>query len=157
MGPLAKLVGNGIGLYKEGAAHRAQSKKSEQDVAPEFVEGQAGARNPDEDDHLDEEESQWELDDLQEGDATDAEHDTDESHDIGQIVKTFFERHPPPSYTKATGDLELPVILPQKRPQAKARGFINAYAPILEDCDIDQKTWMEFLDGFSRAIKVGSC
>lgn len=45
----------------------------------------------------------------------------------------------------------LTVVLPQRRPGARARGFIRAYAPVLENCGIDQKMWLEFLDTFQKS------
>ena len=161
MGPLARLVGSGIGLASEAKAYRSKSK-SPQPLAQDGTNAYAGENDDlneeeeEEDDYLDGEEAQWELDDLQdEGSATEKYDEKDtETHNIDKIMKAFFDRHPPPLHLKATGDLPLPVLLPQKRPQAKARGFIQAYAPVLEDCDVDQQAWFEFLDGFTRSIQV---
>ncbi|KAK5721393.1 hypothetical protein LTR17_014604 [Elasticomyces elasticus] len=52
--------------------------------------------------------------------------------------------------------LPLPVINPQRRPRARARGFIRAYAPVLENCGINEATFLAFLDDFYESTQV-SC
>jgi hypothetical protein len=44
--------------------------------------------------------------------------------------------------------IPLPVILPQRRPKDRTRGFVRAYAPVLENVGIDQATWLAFLGTF---------
>ncbi|KAK3674910.1 hypothetical protein LTR78_005254 [Recurvomyces mirabilis] len=50
--------------------------------------------------------------------------------------------------------LPLPVILPQRRPGTKARGFVRAYAPVLDNSGIDQDTFMSFLDNFDKSSQA---
>ncbi|CAG8075600.1 unnamed protein product [Penicillium nalgiovense] len=50
---------------------------------------------------------------------------------------------PPPENLQR---LPCPVIIPQRRPRNKDRGFVRAYAPILQDCGIDQETFLQFLE-----------
>lgn len=50
--------------------------------------------------------------------------------------------------------LPCPVIIPQRRPRKKARGFVRAYAPVLEDCGIDQKTFLKFLKNFHKSSQA---
>jgi hypothetical protein len=45
-----------------------------------------------------------------------------------------------------------PVIIPQRRPSDRSRGFIKAYAPDLARCGIDQATFLAFLDGFDKVM-----
>jgi hypothetical protein len=45
-----------------------------------------------------------------------------------------------------------PVIIPQRRPSDRSRGFIRAYAPDLARCGIDQATFLAFLDGFDKVM-----
>jgi hypothetical protein len=50
--------------------------------------------------------------------------------------------------------LPLPVIIPQRRPKDKSRGFVRAYAPILGECSgIDQTTFIDFLNDLDIASK----
>ena len=78
------------------------------------------------------------------------------AYTVEELVDDFIEHHPelPPSYSPAVGKLSAPVILPQKRPRNKGRGFVRAYAPALEECGIDQATFLDFLDTFDKSTKV---
>ncbi|TQV96189.1 hypothetical protein V2A60_003373 [Cordyceps javanica] len=53
----------------------------------------------------------------------------------------------------APGPLSLPVVIPQQRPGSPERGFMAAYAPMLESAGIDQRTFMSFLDEFNTAVQ----
>lgn len=53
----------------------------------------------------------------------------------------------------APGALSLPVVIPQQRPGAPERGFMAAYAPMLESAGIDQRTFMSFIDEFNTAVQ----
>ncbi|KAJ9605964.1 hypothetical protein H2200_009813 [Cladophialophora chaetospira] len=47
------------------------------------------------------------------------------------------------------------VILPQRRPKDKSRGFVRAYAPLLGECSgIDQKTFIDFINDLDCASKA---
>lgn len=73
-----------------------------------------------------------------------------------KIIDRFIWRHPPPLSTDRVGSarLSLPVILPQKRPKDRQRGFIKAYAPILEEVGVDQATFLDFLETFNQASQA---
>ena len=77
--------------------------------------------------------------------------------DVNQLTDAFMKSHPPPAYTASVqtgGKLPCPVIIPQRRPRDKKRGFVRAYAPVLEDCGIDQATFLDFLKTFHAASKA---
>lgn len=50
--------------------------------------------------------------------------------------------------------LEYPVLIPQRRPGAKTRGFVRGYAPDLAASGISQDTFMRFLHNFDEASKA---
>lgn len=51
--------------------------------------------------------------------------------------------------------LPFPVIIPQRRPRKKARGFVRAYAPYLGECSgIDQETFLMFIENFDKASQA---
>ncbi|KAK0315033.1 hypothetical protein LTR91_009677 [Friedmanniomyces endolithicus] len=50
--------------------------------------------------------------------------------------------------------IPLPVIIPQRRPRNKTRGFVRAYAPVLADSGIDQATFLSFLDNFHKSSQA---
>jgi hypothetical protein len=62
----------------------------------------------------------------------------------GELEDQFLRNHPIPrelqNQPRPTGRLPLTVVLPQRRPKDRSRGFIRAYAPVLENCGIDQAT-----------------
>lgn len=39
-----------------------------------------------------------------------------------------------------------PVIMPQRRPRNKDRGFVRAYAPVLADCRVSREVFLQFLE-----------
>ncbi|OJJ05752.1 hypothetical protein ASPVEDRAFT_87088 [Aspergillus versicolor CBS 583.65] len=75
------------------------------------------------------------------------------SRDIDKLVESFIRNHPPPEPGSWSGEARLPypVILPQRRPSSRKRGFIRAYAPVLEGFGIDQTIFLDFLDTAERA------
>jgi hypothetical protein len=50
--------------------------------------------------------------------------------------------------------LPCPVILPQRRPRDRTRGFVRAYAPVMLNAGIDQETWLRVMDDFHESSKV---
>ena len=105
-------------------------------------------------------EIEWDLDDAAEEidppsyNESTANLGTDGSSEEGQreIVETFLRSVPrPPS---RISKLPCPVVIPQRRPREKGRGFIRAYAPVLNDCGIDQDTFLRFLKTFHQASKA---
>ena len=75
--------------------------------------------------------------------------------DVHKLVKHFLSKYPVPSQTPPVHPLPCPVIIPQRRPHTKSRGFIRAYSPVLEDCNIDQAAFLDFLNLFQKASQVG--
>ncbi len=184
MGKLVRLIGSGIGLASEAIAARkspspsesSSSRRTAEDAPPRYVDlpneradeliakGQAvpadhktshsEEEGSDSDDNeLDE--ADWELDEAAE-DAGGPENVSGERQaDVGELVQSFVNQHPPP-YTPTRGRLPCPVIIPQRRPKNKSRGFVRAYAPVLADCGINQATFLDFLKSFHKASQV-SC
>lgn len=82
------------------------------------------------------------------------EHEEEEP-DVHKLVKQFLSTHPSPSHGLPVHPLSCPVIVPQRRPHSRSRGFVRAYAPVLENCGIDQASFLEFLKVFHKASQVG--
>ena len=61
-----------------------------------------------------------------------------------------------PRCSMRSGGLELPVIVPQRRPEDKSRGWMLCYAPVLESCDISQTEFLDFLTSFNKSSQVCS-
>ncbi|KAF2814362.1 uncharacterized protein BDZ99DRAFT_437263 [Mytilinidion resinicola] len=171
MSILVKLVGHGIGLTAEAKQYRKDKKareasssnscaaspfESSSDDPPVYAELPpddakaliaSGDAVPVER-HEDGDEKDWDLDDAAEEADPDAEQRTQkESNDAFAIA---LARLPPPDLTKK---LPCAVILPQRRPRAKARGFVKAYAPVLLETGIDQTTFLAFLSAWEKSSK----
>ena len=102
-------------------------------------------------------EEQWALDDAVEEQSPRTASDEAPVQDANVLMDAFMRSHPPPAYAasgQVAGRLPCPVIVPQRRPRDKKRGFVRAYAPVLEDCGIDQATFLDFLKTFHDASKA---
>ena len=105
----------------------------------------------DQDNRYDTDETDWALDDA----AVEAQADTieeDTPHDFKWRDSVSNNRNS--SLQRPSESLPFPVILPQRRPRTKTRGFIRAYAPILDNSGIDQNMFMSFLQDFHRAAQA---
>ena len=108
-----------------------------------------------------EDDEDWELDEAGEeeggfGDATEWKEDEKSGGkpDVRKILQKFLVEHPLPPNPSNLAALPCPVILPQRRPRTKSRGFVRAYAPVLKNAGIDQATWMDFLTTFHKASQA---
>ncbi len=135
----------------------ASGKAVPADIKDPHLYDQKTHPEDDEDDDLSEEgdEEQWELDEAV---SYPEPHEDAPPEDIGVLTDTFMRDHPPPVYTpsetgQVKGRLPCPVIIPQRRPRDKKRGFVRAYAPVLADCGIDQATFLDFLKTFHASTK----
>lgn len=92
-------------------------------------------------------ENEWNLDDAQDEIAGE--------HSPGLVdadpERTFMQKHSERPSFEPSGQLALPVVIPQRRPKDRSRGFIRAYAPVLRDVGIDQPTWLDFLDTLQKS------
>ncbi len=180
MGPISKALSSGIGLATEAYAARKTSPSRGTSPSGGKVQATSSApasdpastlapppyddrRESDSDlsgdeDPGDDDEDDWIRDETQDQlihdnpGAAQYSGKANDTNDIDAIIENFTRQHPPPSYTAETGLLACPVIIPQRRPQSKQRGFVRAYAPMLNDCGIYQGTFMDFLAGFEKAI-----
>jgi hypothetical protein len=101
------------------------------------------------------EDHEWEqaIDEAQHDSRLDKDK-KDEKRSIDELVADFFKRDPPPPYyeQQPSERQTLPVILPQRRPQSRTRGFVRGYALVLEGTNMSQEASLEFLDGFEKSI-----
>ncbi len=139
--PTVSGFGGALPAYadSEGKDRQASEKKAS------YLDSSVQHSTADEDDL----EAEWKLDDAQDeiiGQVSTGGSSTEPEEDV------FLRHCPPPSYTPAQqrGRLTFPVVLPQRRPANRSRGFIRAYAPVLENCNIDQPTWIAFLEAFQK-------
>lgn len=180
IGLAVRGVTNGIGLAHEAMAARKKNKLAKAnsndtgEESPASVEAStlpetpaAGGQSPAKYDQsavqetdLDsdaEDEEAWALDDAETA-LLDDENKVEEpkaklGYDAQESVASMTTRiiancPPPPSPPHRLDQL---VILPERRPGDRKRGFVRAYAPVLSASGIDEKTFLAFLDIFGKA------
>lgn len=179
MSGLVRGVAAGIGLASE-SYHNHKEKKKAQEAAATAGESSRSTENDgaqlqhhgshqgeeydssDSDEHdgpvkvdpeasRDLEQAQWDLDAAQSQLEPPPDYATVMGQDIdaNTMAEGFVRSHllQPSQYQK----LPMPVILPQRRPGDRARGFIHAYAPLLQNVGIDQTTFMDFIKELNLA------
>jgi hypothetical protein len=165
-----KGVASGIGLVSEGITHHNERKQAQAEAqlhtGEENDQISAVADHKEKRMLLEEGDTEhWELDDAQDelmsvkSNVSSSSHAEEQKQkreiDPTKITDAFMHRHPLPETgpNPATdhSKLPLPVILPQRRPKARARGFIRAYAPDLAIKSIDQETFLDFIETFNQA------
>ncbi|OOQ86450.1 hypothetical protein PEBR_21418 [Penicillium brasilianum] len=115
-------------------------------------------------------EEQWALDEAQEelGHSAQGKENTPENDrppeyvDQERLAHAFASTYPaPPPYSTiydgsrpSLPQLSAPVVLPQRRPKNRDRGFIRAYAPTLNECGIDQEMFIDFLNTAEKACQA---
>jgi hypothetical protein len=169
IGFAVKGVAAGIGLASEGIHHHNEKKREKKlaesgENPKENSNSSAGLPNirvpGDEAPREEGDEEQWQLDEAQDEIVSQKVQDQEKkksTQNLIVIVEDFICKYPPPQF----GDLAavprlltLPVILPQRRPKGRSRGFIRAYAPVLADCGIDQAMFLDFLETFNQATEA---
>lgn len=156
---LAKGVTGAYGLAREAIGDNHHSKKSPDpshlSVSSPRDKNDAELSDTSSISSSDGEDAAQALDEAQQEYAGhDKKLDLRHAENVDQVLDTFMQSHPPPKYSPVAGRLEMPVILPQRRPKSKERGFVRAYAPMLQTCGIQQAEFLDFLDGFGKAIQV---
>ena len=167
-------VAGGIGLASESMHARKEKKnaklkaKSSSGSSPSTLPPQEEASGEEENIIEQEDEKQWALDDAQSGllggvssDEEPPAHSPSESSapkkaktDEVNVTEGFLKRYPPPAPNDDAQPLPLPVILPQRRPKDRTRGFIRAYAPALATKGVDQAMFLDFLQTFEKASEA---
>ncbi|KAJ5151129.1 uncharacterized protein N7482_010381 [Penicillium canariense] len=111
---------------------------------------------------LGQDEAAWELDDMAERvrPPTYEESETASATEIEDVkgkkeeemVRELVRRAGP--LPQPLQSIPCPVIIPQRRPKNKDRGFVRAYAPVLADCGISQEVFLRFLENWDKASKA---
>lgn len=159
---ITKGIAQGVGLATEANAQRKEKKAIDRSPSPNPLRDQQSHKQDADVDSESEDEVQlaWDLDDAaaELSGPPPAYEDIDNAtaQDPNDIARTFLNRHATSlSAFQTYQPLPYPVILPQRRPKNKTRGFVRAYPPILaETSGIDQQTFLDFLEDFDRASKA---
>lgn len=81
----------------------------------------------------------------------DREAEAGRNRTVDELVQSTMASRLPDIATDSQTRLPYPVIIPQRRPGDKSRGFARAYPPDLERFGIDQDTFLQFLKSFHSA------
>lgn len=80
-----------------------------------------------------------------------------EVHEDEQALDRFVEEHTLSSAdfttNRAHNHLPCPVVIAQRRPGNKERGFIEAYAPLLEQFSVQQDEFISFITATNKAVQ----
>lgn len=99
--------------------------------------------------------ARWTLDDSGDEATTSEGEGEVEGTEKEMKKKTVFKpSHKAPTHRPPPGTLPLPVILPQRRPGSRRRGFVRAYAPLLKASGVTEEDLAAFNEGLSEAMKV---
>ncbi|KAL8686279.1 MAG: hypothetical protein Q9218_007214 [Villophora microphyllina] len=113
------------------------------------------------DDSLERDEVDWALDDAAEDTEPLPEKKVGGEEETQESVETLTNSIPKnkSQYLDRKGAtpvdrMPYPVVIPQRRPGTKSRGFVRAYAPVVEEHNIDQETFLAFLKNFHKAAQA---
>ncbi|OQO08520.1 hypothetical protein B0A48_06390 [Cryoendolithus antarcticus] len=127
--------------------------RSEQEREKKAVSGESSDSDSSLDSDLvspmEDDEEAWDLDDLAESNEPPSYEDTRSADALADDV--LVDRAPMQAQREP---LALPVIIPQRRPRNKSRGFVRAYAPVLNGVGIEQETFLKFLKNFHTASQA---
>lgn len=179
-GKILRGLAAGIGLAAEAYHHHKEKKKTatanegEDNPPPIIHEGNSQHHPHDEDNHSarhDEQdtlneyysssipqqmyEATWQLDEAQDRLSSQEPPPYSVSEEqLPQLAESFLQNHSsPPLQRTQSPNLALPVLITQRRPGKRSRGFIRAYAPLLNDVGIDQVTFLDFIDNLNKAVQ----
>ncbi|MCJ1436567.1 hypothetical protein MMC27_005947 [Xylographa pallens] len=141
-----ELIANGHAVPVEG-----------QEATHELVAEDDKDDDDDDDDDIEGDEADWALDEAAEAEEPQpppySENDREET--VENLVSSIRPAKGSLTPSKTTlFKLPFPVVLPQRRPGTKTRGFVRAYAPVLQESGIDQEMFISFLKSFHKAMQA---
>ncbi|KAL1852526.1 hypothetical protein Daus18300_012124 [Diaporthe australafricana] len=99
----------------------------------------------------------WAFDEVQEDINTNSSKTVTPHHtppDSPKLGESFLQSHTFAMTSPMVANrLDIPVVITQRRPKARTRGFIRAYAPNLQKVGIDQDTFIDFIDQLNKAVE----
>jgi hypothetical protein len=138
---IAGLVGLGQEAYHHNKEKKAAAAAGDNELSSDPLSGS----------DVEDDEDDWIADDAQQQLRPEEAGEKKESTE--QVIEWFKQRHPTVQQPMSpAGRLPAPVIIPQKRPDMRSRGFVRAYAPALDAYGVDQAAFLDFIDGFHKEI-----
>lgn len=165
IGKLTQGVSAGIGLagekyqdHKERKAALAAQSQGESSGGPQDhgnrQNSEIGVKDDQDRDSADDERI-WALDEVGGSPPSYDSTIADPEQAIAELAHTVAEARSDQTqiHNGEVSRLPNPVIIPQRRPGSKERGWTRAYAPDLEPLGIDQDTFMKFLETWDKASR----
>ncbi|KAH8430969.1 uncharacterized protein LDX57_008631 [Aspergillus melleus] len=160
---IVKGVAAGVGLASESITAYKTNRRSQNASPTEEHSSESSTTTPSIPQHEhqheqimeEQHEAEWELDEVQDQLHHDSPPEYTPTQDVDQLARAFLESHPA-AYSVPAGhpQLSYPVILPQRRPRSRKRGFIRAYAPVLDEFGIEQAMFIDFLETSNKACQA---
>ncbi|KAK1709161.1 uncharacterized protein BDZ83DRAFT_684092, partial [Colletotrichum acutatum] len=149
---IAQSAAAGIGIISEALHHREEKKSRA--LNPDKPPSQPGSISNTQSTPTQLDEGTGKANNTDLGAATPVS-TSPTSQDTDDLALAFIKRHPLkiPGSSEDGQRLSLPVLVPQRRPEKRARGFIRAYAPMLVDVDINQDTFFDFIDTLNKSLE----
>jgi hypothetical protein len=154
---LVRGIATGIGLASESIQHRKEKKASQTQAGRDGEDATTTEeeRELQQDAHLSQQmdEAVWELDAAQDQVSDhQSKQPATTDEEVADLADSFLRTHSqPPPYS--AGQLTLPVVITQRRPESRTKGFVRAYSPLLEDVGIDQTTFLDFLGNLNKSLE----
>lgn len=153
---ITKGISSGVGLAGEKYQDHKNRKAALAEQKEQIATVQTGeSPKPAKPEDVAEDERIWALDEVSElpdYETLQAQYPSDPERTVEDLVNDVAKmRADGQALASQSVRLPYPVIIPQRRPGAKGRGFARAYPPDLETRGIDQETFMKFLQNFEDA------
>ncbi|KEQ76381.1 hypothetical protein M436DRAFT_15008, partial [Aureobasidium namibiae CBS 147.97] len=150
-------VGGGIGFVSE--AYKAHKATKAQKQARDSFHGLEPSSNDIPTTHNGDQETYALAEEAHTDLTTDQEpteaHEPDEPTDPVTLAESFISRLPSSSPPHSPSrPLPYPIIIPQRRPSDRTRGFLQAYPPILATRSITSSTFLDFLCTFNTSTRA---
>ena len=114
----------------------------------EAADREAPTHELDEDEGIARDEADWALDEA----AAEGEDEEPAANNDDDVKNS--KAQDSAATKKSTRKLPFPVILPQRRPGTKTRGFVRAYSPVLEESGVSQDAFLGFLKDLHKAAQA---
>lgn len=140
-------VGSAVGLASEGMtakkAHKASSSSSANPSSDSEYDDDSLDKVYAEYEHI------WDLDEAQDQLVPAASYPDEPDLNLTQ---SFAAQSPLPASSERP-HLPFPVVIPQRRPRTRARGFVRAYSPHLNAFGIPPDTFLDFIERANASCK----
>lgn len=153
MPPIA-LAAEGLASRKDSSRRRSSAEaEAETEVPVEEADAQSGLTEYSFQ-GTEEDAQDWDLDEAVAGEDDGIDGAPTTASEGDNSLPSYLAAISTPAPTATTPRLPFPIIIPQRRPGTKSRGFIRAYAPVLENSNLASTDFTSFLQAFHAATQA---